>query len=144
MYDSPIPPPSWLAGRDYILGAFELHRDAVHAVAQSSWLWTVVEDVAEMPPTACAVHLGAANAERPVDALTDRVGQVIVEARPTGAAVELRSRREERQGTARAGEHALTVLIVEGTRKRRFGASLAQYRIGGWRQALAPLGIGQF
>src|SRR4051794_121569 len=45
----PAPPPTTTPGRSGRVGRPELHRDAVHAVAQARRLRAVVEDVAEMP-----------------------------------------------------------------------------------------------
>src|SRR6478609_4183912 len=46
----------------------EIHRDAVHAVAQAGRLRAVVEDVAEMAAATAAMHFGAHGAEREVRA----------------------------------------------------------------------------
>src|SRR5579862_3916490 len=74
----------------------ELHRHAVHAIAQAGRLRPVVEDMAEMAGAARAVDLGAGHQQAPVTSLADRPGKMIVEARPAGAAVELGRRGEQR------------------------------------------------
>src|SRR5690242_20347726 len=67
----------------------EHQREAVHAVAQSGRLRTVVEDVTQMAAAAAAMDLGARHAEGPVICGADGVLERLEEARPAGAALEL-------------------------------------------------------
>jgi hypothetical protein len=38
---------------------YEFHCDRIHAVAQASWFWTIVEDVTKMSATPCAKYFGS-------------------------------------------------------------------------------------
>src|SRR3954471_20404133 len=109
----PAPPPMTMPGRSGRVGRPEVHGDAVHAVAQPGRLRAVVEDVAEMPAATRAMDLGARHEERVVGRGLDRAVDWLVEARPTGAGVELGLGGEERLAAGRAGEGALALLVVE-------------------------------
>src|SRR3954451_17469196 len=67
----------------------EIHRHAIHAIAQSGRRGAVREDVAEMTAAAAAVAFGPYHPVAAVMRLFDRTGLRIVEARPTGTALEL-------------------------------------------------------
>ena len=68
----------------------EGQRHAVHAIAQARRLWSVIEDVAKMPVASMAAHGRAAHAQRLVRVAVHGILQRRPEARPAGAAVELR------------------------------------------------------
>src|SRR5438309_4123960 len=98
----------------------------VHAVAQSSRLRPVVEDVPEMAAAAAAVDFGPQHAEGPVFGLADGVVERLIEARPAGAALELGLRGEQRQVATGAGEDALAMLVQQRARTWALGALLAE------------------
>src|SRR5271154_6407423 len=104
----------------------EHQRETVHAVAQSGRLRAVVKNVAEMAAAAPAMNFGAGHAEARVLGFTDRILQRLIKARPSGAALELGLRGEQRQVAAGAGEGALAVLLEQRARARTLGAFLAQ------------------
>src|SRR4051794_7420454 len=97
------PPRPILAGRggdarQQASGAarLQVERDRVHAVALTRRLRTVVEDVPEVAAAAPAPHLGAHHPVRAVLDQLDRLRRLrLVEARPTGSAVELGRRVEQ-------------------------------------------------
>src|SRR6185312_6733903 len=97
-----------------LLRRLELHRYAVHAVAQAGGLGAVGEDVAEVAAAAGAADLGAVHEEAAVGLGGDvrRVDRR-EEARPAGAGVELGVRGEERQAAGGADEDAFLVDLVE-------------------------------
>ena len=64
------------------------------------------------------------------------------EARPAGAAVELRRRREEVEVAAGAGEDAAPLLVQQRAGERPLGALLAQHRILVGGQQSTPLRVG--
>src|SRR6478609_1078355 len=105
----------------------EIHRDAVHAVAQAGRLRAVVEDVAEMAAATAAMHFGAHGAEREVRARRDGLVERRPEARPAGMAVEFRARRKQVEPAAGAGKAPRAMLVVERTRVRAFGAFVTQH-----------------
>src|SRR5690349_23451894 len=82
--------------------------------------------MAEVAAAAAAQHLGALHQQAVVDARDDRTGKGPVEARPTGAAVELRRGIEQRLVTAGAMELPPAMLLVERARKRPFGPRFAK------------------
>src|ERR1700726_3413021 len=89
------------------------HCKAVHAVAQAGRLRPIVEYVAEMAAAAAAVNFGPQHAKSAVFGFADGVLERLVKARPAGAALELRFRREKRQDAPGAGEDALAMLLQE-------------------------------
>ena len=93
-------------------------RRAVHAVALAGGRRAVVEDVAEMAAAAPAMHLGPNHEQAAVLARADSVRERCGEARPAGAAVELRRRREQRQVAAGATEGAWPMLVVRAGSSR--------------------------
>src|SRR4051812_27760762 len=116
--------------------------ETVDAVARSGRLRTVVEDVAEVAAAAPAMHLGAEHAVGPVLGLADIALDRLVEARPSGAALELGVGGEQRQVAAGAGEDALAVFLEQRAGARSLGAFLAQNFILLRRELGAPLGVG--
>src|SRR4051812_23332066 len=82
----------------------ELQGDAVVAVTLAGRRRTVVEDVALVAAAAHAVVLGARDEHLVVGLHRDRPGQRRPEARPAGAALELRVRGEQRQFAAGTDE----------------------------------------
>ena len=71
--------------------------------------------MAEMAAATAAVHFGPRRCERAVLSGAHGVLDGLVETRPTGAALEFRFRREQRQITAGAGERPLAMLFQERT-----------------------------
>src|SRR5262249_47469719 len=104
----------------------DLQREPVVAVAKARRFRAVVEHVALMPAAARAVVLSARIDELVVDLGLDPALDDVVEARPAGAAVELRARLEQWQRAARADERSLPLLFVQRARERPLGAFLAQ------------------
>src|SRR5206468_5219041 len=82
-----------------------------------------------MAAAAPAEHFGPLEAERAVRAGDDRAGQGTPEARPAGAAVELRLGRKDREAAAGAGEDALAMLAEQRARAGRLGRRAAQHRV---------------
>src|SRR5579872_5602620 len=120
----------------------ELQRDAVHAVALARGLRTVVEDVAQMPAAAAAMHLRARVDQLEIARRRDRSLDRREEARPPGAAVEFGLGAIELQRAGRAREDALAVLVIERAREGPLRAVLAEDPILLGRQFLAPFGVG--
>src|SRR5260221_4823855 len=85
---------------------FECHRHAVHAVAQARRLRSVIEQMPEMTAAAAAMDRRAGHAVGLVLFGTDGFLQRRPEARPAGAALELRGRRKQIEIAARAGKVA--------------------------------------
>src|SRR5689334_3881118 len=84
----------------------ELQGDAVHAITLAGRLGTIVEDVAQMPAAAAAMHFGPRQEQLEVPRRLDRALDGREEARPAGAAVELGIRSVELERAGRADEHA--------------------------------------
>src|ERR1700677_2436658 len=81
----------------------------------------VVEDVPEVTAAAAAVHLGANHAVGVVGRAFDRARLRIVEAWPSGAALELLLRGKQRLPAASARKRAGAFLVVERATSRRLG-----------------------
>src|SRR5271168_4607969 len=126
----------------YQLRRPERHRHAVHAVAQAGRLGAIVEDVAQVPATAAAEHLGARHSVAVVLPLEDGVVHRFPEARPAGAAVEFGRRREQGLAAARAPEGPGTVLVVEWAAVRSLGARRPKHVILLRGQEVPPLLVG--
>src|SRR3954471_7375398 len=94
-----------------------------------------------MSTASMAVHLGADHAEGAVRRRADGVRQRSIEAGPSGAAVELGVRREQRLIAGGAEERTSAVLVVERAGAGRLGPVLAQNLILIAVQLLAPLGV---
>jgi hypothetical protein len=123
-------------------GRTEGHGDAVHAVAKTGGLRTVVEHVAEVTTAALAKHLGARHSEAVVGALENGSVQRPPETRPPGAAVEFGVGGEQVQRASGTAEDATSVFVVERTAVRHLGARLAQNVVLIGAQQLLPLGVG--
>src|SRR5258705_497067 len=72
----------------------------------------------------------------------DMAFDALVEARPSGAAVVLGLRLEQRQVATGAHERPLALFVVERARERALGARLAQHPELLGRQKLAPFVLG--
>src|SRR6185312_13691966 len=118
-------------------------RQPVHAVAQAGRRGAVVKHVPEMAAAAPAVHFGAVDSHGGIGAGQHGVGQRLVEARPTSAALELGLGIEQRQGAAGAAKRAGTVFVEQRRTTRRLGALLAQDVVDVGAQPLPPFGIGE-
>src|ERR1700692_2334838 len=75
---------------------FEVHCDAVDAIAKMRRRRPIVEDMPEGTAAPAAMHLGANHTETLVCGRLDRPLDGVVEARPAGAALELLFRHEQR------------------------------------------------
>src|SRR4051794_28282730 len=73
----------------------EIHRHAIDAIAQSGRRRAAREDVAEMTAAAAAMAFGPHHTVAAVMRFLHRAGLRIVEARPTGAALEFLLRPEQ-------------------------------------------------
>ena len=92
----------------------ELQSDTVHAVAQPRGRWAVVENMSKMAATAAAMHFIARNKQQgAVLGSFDRTRQWPIKTRPSGAAVELRCRGEQRQFATRTGKLSLAFFMIE-------------------------------
>src|SRR5688572_28734543 len=94
----------------------ELQRDAVVAVALAGRWRAVVEDVPVMAAAARTVILGAREHDLVVRLGRERARNRGEKTRPSGAAVELHRRGEQRQAATRADEHAFALLAIERAR----------------------------
>src|SRR6266851_8436943 len=120
----------------------EQQRKAVHAIAQTGRLRTIIEHVTEMTATTAAVHFVAQHAEGAVRRRADGVFERLVKARPSRAAFELRLGREQRQVAAGTGEDALAMFLQKRARAGALGALPPQDLILLRRQLRAPFRIG--
>src|ERR1700720_2067861 len=98
----------------------EFQGHAVHAVAQAGRARAVIKDMAKMPAAAPAMHLGALHQKTPVGFGAHRAVDRSPEARPSGSALELGLRLEERQFAAGAGEDTLAMLVKQWAAAGRF------------------------
>src|SRR5579864_4880577 len=117
---------------------FELHGDAVHAIALARGVWAVVENVTQMTAAAMAMHLGARQEQLEIARCLDRTLDGREEARPTRAAIELGVRSKELERAGRADEHPAAVLVVEWAREGPLRAVLPEHPELLGRQLLAP------
>src|SRR5438552_7617054 len=125
------------------LAGVEIERHAVQAIAQPGRLRPVLEDMAEMPAAAAAMHLGAGHEEAAVGIGLDPVLERRREARPAGTAVELGAGVEQGLAAAGAVIDPGAVLLVERAHPGALGAVLAQHPVLLGREAPAPLFVAQ-
>src|SRR5260370_4139747 len=132
-----------LGGREFIrrLAAVKIERDAVEAVALAGRRRPVLEDMAEMPAATVAMNLGARHEKAAVGCRFDRGVERCREARPAGAAVELRGGVEHRLPAAGAMINPGAVLLVERAGPGALGAVFAQHALLRGVQPPVPLGI---
>src|SRR5262249_22474197 len=112
-------------------------------VAEPGRRGAVREDMAEVAAAFGAMDLGprhpVAAIARGADGLVaDRLG----EARPAGAAVELRVGLEERLAAGGADKGAAAFFLVQRARAARLGAVLAEHLVLLRRERSAPIVIG--
>src|SRR5579864_1794849 len=119
----------------------KIERDAVHAITLAGRCRPVIEDMAEMPAAAPAMHLGANHEKAPVARRFDRFVERRGEARPAGAAVELAAGVKQRLSAAGTMIDPRVVLLVERAGSSALGAVLSQHAILRGAQPLAPLRI---
>src|ERR1700731_392665 len=117
----------------------KIERHAVHAVALSSRLRTVVEHVAEVAAAAAAMNFGSRHEEAAVGLGFDRPVERRRKARPAGAAVELGVRRKHRLTATGAVIDPGVILLIEGARSGTFGAVLPQHPVLRRGQLAPPL-----
>src|SRR5262249_57903684 len=79
----------------------EVQCHAVDAITQMCGWRPVLEHMAEMAAAAAAVHFRAHHPEAAIGCGLDRARNRVIEARPAGAALELRLRHEQRLLAAR-------------------------------------------
>lgn len=89
------------------------------------------------------MNLGTFKAQTEIGALTDRIGQMIVEAGPPSMRIEFGRREIEREEAACAAIGTAPRLMVERTGKGRFRIALPQNGVGRSREPLAPDRIGE-
>src|SRR5437588_4447970 len=121
----------------------QFQRRRVHAIANTSRLRTVGENMAEMSATLCAQDFGPRHHEFFVGLRRDSIlRERLVETRPTAAGFELRFRTEERISAGRAFVNAgiMRAGILAG--KCALGPLLAQDVILLRRQRLFPFCLG--
>src|SRR5690606_15438965 len=99
----------------------------------------VREHVSEVAAAAAAVHLRAHHAVAAIDARADGAVDRLEEARPAGAALELRAAPEERLAAAGARERALPLLVKQRARAGALRRVPAQHSVLLRRQQAAPL-----
>src|SRR5262249_11566339 len=102
---------------------------------------TVLENMAEMAAAAAAVHLGAHHAVAAVGRGLDRSANRIVEARPSGAALEFLLRGEQLLPAGDAGKRPGPLLVIERATPRRLGAVSPHDSVLLRREQLAPLRV---
>ncbi len=107
----------------------KIHGNTIHAIAQSRRLGAVVEDMTEMSAATAAVHGTAYHPKAAVARFAHGMLQRLIEAGPSGAALELGVRGVQILLAARAGEGALAVLVVKGAGIGAFGAGLAKHLV---------------
>src|SRR5450631_2987163 len=95
------------------LFGYEFQSNTIHAVAQAGRRRAIVKDMAEMPATTPAMHLGAFHEKTPVGFGAHGTIYRAPETRPACPALEFGFRFEERQFAARAGEDSLAMLVNE-------------------------------
>src|SRR5690606_34742094 len=117
----------------------EFQSHAIHAVAQASRRRAIVENMAEMPATAAAMHLSACHEKLAIHAGADRTVDRLRETRPASAAVKLGLRREQRQIASGAVVSPGCIVLVERTREGILGPVLAQNMVLLRREDLLPL-----
>src|SRR5205807_4026221 len=104
-----------------LLAKFKRYR--VQAVALMGRRWAVVEHVAEVRVAARTADLDPAHAVAVVGEIRHVVGiERLEEARPAGARVELRIRREQRQTAQPAHVRARLLVVEEQAAERPLGA----------------------
>lgn len=100
--------------------------------------------MAEMAAAGRAMYFRALHTEGAVLRGSDRPCERLVEARPSGAAIEFGIRFKQGLTAAGAAEHAGTMFAIERTRAGAFGAMGAQYPVLLGRQLALPFRVGLF
>src|SRR4051812_19200323 len=116
----------------------EFQRGAVHAVAKAGRRWTVRKEMPEVSAALRAVHFGARHGIAAVLGSADRRIERTPEAWPSGSALELRIRREQRVAARSAGEPPRPLLLIERAGAGTLGPMLTQHLILAGRQRLLP------
>src|ERR1700733_3924095 len=109
-----------------LLARLECERDAVHAVALSGWRRAVGKHMTQMSVASRAVHFRPHHPEVAVDRRGDGLLERSAEARPAGAAFELRLGGKQRLPAAGARERSHAFFVVERACAGAFRAVLAQ------------------
>lgn len=117
---------------------FKRQGHTVVAVAQTCWLWTILEDMALMTTTALTVVFRARHDQLEIRLGGHRPGERLPEARPARATIKLRTRRKEGQPTTGADKAPLAFLVVQRAAEGTFGGLLPQDLVGLRRQAPFP------
>src|SRR5580658_1611354 len=121
----------------------EMHRGGVHAIAQSGWLWAIVEYVPEMRVAERARHFRAGHHQTIVSALDDIFFRDRrPETRPARAGIVFRVGAVERVGAADAAIDAFVVAIVALAGKCDLGIRAARDVVLIRGELRAPFGVG--
>src|SRR5215813_2998837 len=105
----------------------ETHRRGIHAVAETGWARTIVEDVSKVSVAAPARNRSTLHPKAEVDGLVDVFFRDwLVETGPTGAGFEFRRGVEQRRITADAAENAFVVDVQQIAGECAFGAGVAR------------------
>src|SRR5688572_25698183 len=104
-----------------VLLRLELQRHSVHAVSLPRLRRAIVEDVAEVAAALPAMDFRARHEVALVGTGADGVRHRAIEARPAGAALELRAGLEQRRAAAGAVIGAVALFLVQRTRAAHFG-----------------------
>src|SRR5262249_15953393 len=100
--------------------------------------WAIVEHMAKMTAALTAMHFRAGHEEAAILAGLHCAFQRLIEARPAGAAFELRLGVKQLLAAPRADELAVPLLGIQRAGAGTFGAVLAQHGILCRRQLLTP------
>src|SRR5262249_31461335 len=117
----------------------EVERHRIDAVAEASRLRSIAEQIAQMRVASAARDLAVRVPAARLSVVHVLLGDRLPIARPSGARIELRVRREERSVAADAAEQSLLVEVPVGARKRPLRARFARDVIRERCQLLAPL-----
>jgi hypothetical protein len=121
----------------------ETHGCGVHAVTESGWAGSVVEDVAEVGVAEAAGDRGADHEHGAVGCFEDVFGgDGLPETWPAGAGVELGFGAEEGGVAADATEDAVAVLFEQAAGAGGFRVGVTGYVVGDCRELGAPVGVG--
>lgn len=134
---------SLLAHHLHLGFVLEYERGGVEAVAEAGRGWAIVKDMAQMPPASCAEDLGTNHAEGSIADLRDVSRcEGTVEAGPSRAGVELRTRGKEWKFASGTEIDTILVIIEEVTAEGGLGSLGTQDAVDGGTELFLPLDIG--
>src|SRR5690242_3850791 len=102
----------------------------------------IVEYMPEVTAAGCAMDFGAHHTVAAIDGRLDRAIDRLIEARPSGPALELELRLEKRLAAAYTRKSTGSLLLQQSAASRRLGAMLAHHAVLLGRQHAAPLRFG--